>query len=219
MEWRVLDGVPDEEVRALLQIARRRRFSRNEVVFHRGDPGESLHLIQKGRFSVQVRTPLGDAATIAVRGPGESFGEMALVGTTANRSATVTALEEAETFAIFRAEFEQLRERHPTVNEVLFRFLVNEVHVLNARLLEALYIPAEKRVIRRLLELAELYPGNGDGPPVIALTQEALADLAGTSRSTANEVLRAEEKRGTIELQRGRTRLLDLDELRRRAAV
>ena len=67
-------------MRELLQIARRRRFSRNEVVFHRDDPGDSLHLISKGRFAIRVMTPLGDTATIAVRGPGESFGEMALVG-------------------------------------------------------------------------------------------------------------------------------------------
>ena len=44
MEWRLLADVPPEEVRLLLQIARRRRFSRNEVVFHRDDPGDSLHL-------------------------------------------------------------------------------------------------------------------------------------------------------------------------------
>ena len=80
MEWRLLEGVPADQVRELLQVARRRRFSRNEVVFHRDDPGDSLHLISKGRFAIQVMTPLGETATIAIRGPGESFGEMALVG-------------------------------------------------------------------------------------------------------------------------------------------
>jgi CRP-like cAMP-binding protein len=131
----------------------------------------------------------------------------------------VTALEDAETFAVHRDDFDRLRRRHPSVNDVLFRYLVAEVHALNERLLEALYVPVEKRIVRRLLELGELYAGAGGGPPEIALTQEALADLAGTSRSTANEVLRAEERLGTIELQRGRIRLLDVDALQRRAAV
>jgi CRP-like cAMP-binding protein len=54
VEWRLLAGVPPEQVRELLQAARRRRFSRNEVVFHRDDPGDSLQLIEKGRFSVPV---------------------------------------------------------------------------------------------------------------------------------------------------------------------
>src|SRR3954466_12470960 len=100
MQWRLLEGVPHEHMRELLQIARRRTFARNEVVFHRDDPGDSLHLVSKGRFAIRVMTPLGDVATIAVRGPGESFGEMALVAAAARRSASVAALEDAETFSV-----------------------------------------------------------------------------------------------------------------------
>jgi CRP/FNR family cyclic AMP-dependent transcriptional regulator len=216
MEWRLLESVPAEQVRELVSIARRRAFARNEVVFHRDDPGDSLHLISKGRFSIRVMTPLGDVATIAVRGPGESFGEMALIAEEPRRSATVTSLEEGETFAVDRHEVELLRKQHQQVDAILFRFLANEVRILNERLLEALYVPVDKRVRRRLLELAELYPGE-DGKPLIALTQEMLAELAGASRATVNQILRDEEKRGAVELQRGKTRLLDSGALTRRA--
>ena len=140
-----------------MAIARRRSFARNEVVFHRDDLGDSLHLIGKGRFSIRVMTPLGDVATVAIRGPGESFGEMALVAEEPRRSATVTSLEQGETFAVYRAEFERLRRDQPQVDALLFRFLTNEVRVLNERLLEALYLPVDKRVRRRLVELAGLY--------------------------------------------------------------
>jgi CRP/FNR family transcriptional regulator, cyclic AMP receptor protein len=214
VEWRLLAGVPGEQVRDLLQVARRRRFARNEVVFHRDDPGDSLHLINQGRFAIRVMTPLGDVATIAVRGPGESFGEMALIAEEPRRSATVAALEEAETFAVYRAEFEALRRRHPGVDGVLFRFLASEVRMLNERLLEALYLPVERRVLRRLVELADAYR---DRDGVIPLTQEVLAELAGTSRATINQLLRTERERGTIELARGRTIVVDRDGLARRA--
>ena len=70
---------------------------------------------------------------------------MALLSEDARRSATVTALEEAETFAIYRPQFEQLRRQHPEVNGILFRFLAGEVRLLNERLLEALYVPVERR--------------------------------------------------------------------------
>ena len=216
MEWELLNGVPAEQVRELLSIARRRRFARNEVVFHRDDPGDSLHLIQKGRFAIRVMTPLGDVATIAVRRPGESFGEMALIAKEPRRSATVAALEDAETFAIYRAEFDRLRASHPQTADFLMRFLTTEIRMLNERLLEALYLPVDKRVRRRLLELADLYP-DGDGAAVVALTQETIAELAGASRATVNQVLRDEEKRGTIELLRGRTRVIDRESLRKRA--
>jgi len=77
-------------------------------------------------------------------------------------------------------------------------------------------VSAEKRTLRRLVELAELYR-SADGEIVIALTQESIAELAGVARPTVNHVLRDEEKRGTITLERGRTRVADLDELARRA--
>jgi CRP-like cAMP-binding protein len=217
MEWRLLAGVPPEQVRELLSIARRRTFSRNEVVFHRDDPGDSLHLISKGRFSIRVMTPLGDVATVGIRGPGESFGEMVLIAEEPRRAATVTALEDAETFAVYRAEFERLRRDQPQTDELLFRFLTNEVRMLNERLLEALYLPVDKRVRRRLVELAEVYGDGGDGATTVPLTQEVIAELTGAARPTVNQVLREEEKRGTIELQRGRTIVLDLDGLARRA--
>ncbi len=215
MEWRLLADVPAEQMRELLQIARRRRFSRNEVVFHRDDPGDSLHLISSGRFAVQVMTPLGERATIELRGPGECFGEMALVGGT-RRSATVLSLEESETFSVYQPDFERLRRQHPGIGDVLVRLLVNEVKMLDERLLEALFVPVEKRVLRRLIELAELYPGM-DGTATITLTQEAISELAGAARPTVNAVLREEQERGTIELSRGRTRIIDLDGLRKRA--
>ena len=67
-----------------------------------------------------------------------------------------------------------------------------------------------------LLELAELY-GERAGQVVVPLTQEGLAGLAGASRATVNQVLRAEEKRGTIELRRGKTVVLDREALAKRA--
>ena len=57
---------------------------------------------------------------------------------------------------------------------MLIHFLRNEVRTLNERLLEALYVPVERRVLRRLVELSALYPA-GDGQVLITLTQEALA--------------------------------------------
>src|SRR5690349_12400054 len=69
VDWPRLAGIPAEQVRELRQVARRRRFARNEVVFHRDDPADSLHLINNGRFAIRVMTPLGDVATMAIRGP------------------------------------------------------------------------------------------------------------------------------------------------------
>jgi len=198
-------------VRQLLAVARRRRFGRNEVVFHRGDPADMLHLIAKGRFASRMTTQLGESVTVAVQGPGEAFGELALVEPDADRSTTVVALEAGETFAVGRDEFNGLRDRYPGVNDVLVRLLAQKLRRQSELLAEALFVSAEERVLRRVCELAALYGGE------IPLTQEDVAGLAGTSRATVNRVLRAEAKRGTVELRRGRTFLLDLEALSKRS--
>jgi CRP/FNR family cyclic AMP-dependent transcriptional regulator len=217
VEWPLLADVPPEDVRQLLAIAHRRTFSRNEVVVHRGDPADSLHLIASGRFGVRITTPLGDTALIAVRGRGDAFGELALVSPEAKRVATVFALEAGETRSVYRDDFVRLRREHPGVNAVLVHLLAQEVRRLSERLTEAYYVDADTRVRRRLVELAQAY--EGAEPATVPLTQEALAEMAGTSRATVNRVLREEQKRGSLELARGRTEVHDLNELTRRARL
>ncbi len=216
MDWELFADVPRDALRALLSVARRRTFAKNEVVFHRGDPADSLQLISKGHFSVQIATPLGDIATLSVRGPGDAFGELALLSRESARSATVSAIEPGETYSVYRGDFERLRREYPSVNDVLIGILAEHLRRLSEQLIEAHYIPATRRVLRRLREMAELY-GSGSGPVLVPLTQEDIAGLAGTSRATVNSVLRAEEQRGTIQLGRAKTVVLELDELSRRA--
>ena len=123
MEWPLLADLPSEDVRQLLSIARRRTFERGEVVFHRDDPADSLHLVVRGRFGVRVTTPVGDSVLLDVLGPGGSFGEIALLLPDSRRSATVSALEDGETRSIFRDDFARLQREHPGVKDVLLRLL------------------------------------------------------------------------------------------------
>jgi CRP/FNR family transcriptional regulator, cyclic AMP receptor protein len=208
MEWTLFSEVPEEAVQALLTIARRRTFSRSEVVFHRGDPANALHLISSGRFAVRITTPLGDTATLAVRGRGDTFGELALVSEAPERSATVQALEAAETRSVLRDDFEQLRRDHPSVDAILVAILAERVRRLSEQLTEAYYLSADERVVRRLADLADLYEGS------VPLPQEALAELAGTSRATVNRVLRDLERRGVVRLGRARIEVEAADRLR-----
>lgn len=211
MEWPLLADLPSEDVRELLSIARRRTFAKGEVVFHRNDPADSLHLIARGRFGARVTTPTGDTVLLDVLGPGQAFGELALLLPDAQRTATISALEDGETRSIFRDDFALLQRSHPGVKDVLLRLLAEQLRRASDRLVEAHFVDADTRVRRRLVELAGTYEGR-----VVPLTQEELAAMAGTSRATVNRVLRDEEKRGSVALQRGRVTVSEPDELERR---
>jgi CRP/FNR family transcriptional regulator, cyclic AMP receptor protein len=210
--------LPEPELRRLVAIAKRCRFGRAEVVFHRGDPADTLHLIVQGRFAARVESSLGDSVTVSVHGAGDAFGELALLDLEQHRSTTVAALEPGETYAVQREDFSRLRREYPAVHEVLARLLAARVRRISELYAEALFLDAETRVIRRLLELGALY-GSGVAGTVVPLSQQEIAGLAATSRATVNRVLRAEAARGIVELRRGQMSIADPVALAKRAGV
>jgi CRP/FNR family transcriptional regulator, cyclic AMP receptor protein len=214
----LLETLPKDELERVLEFSRRRKFERGEVVYHDGDPADTIHLVSKGHFAARVTTPLGDTAIFSVLGPGDTFGEIALLDARP-RSATVAALESAETRSIHKLDFDRMRREHPQAWEALNVVVAAHVRRLSHRLVEALYVPADLRIRRRLCEMAALYgTGQDPGEVTIPLSQDDIAGLAGTSRATVNRVVREEEEKGTLELGRRRIRVLDIESLRARAA-
>jgi CRP-like cAMP-binding protein len=216
MDWPVLASLPLEERRGLVAGLRRRSYHRDEVIFHQGDPADTLHLIAAGHVSVRVTLPGGEFVVVAILGPGDFFGEGALVGAPQARTATIVALERCETLSLGRDEFHRLRTSYPGVDRFLVELLSARVERLNNYLLEALYVPAERRVLRRLLHLCELYTGDDQGI-VIPVTQEMLASLAGTTRPTANQVLRRLVASDIVAISRSQIVVLDRQSLHQRA--
>jgi len=199
----------------LLTELRRRRFKKGEVLFHEGDPGDTLHLIDRGHIAIRTSTPLGDVLTLSVLGPGDVFGEQALVTADSRRTASAVALEPAETRSLTADRFDRLRNEEPAINRFLVEVLAAQVRRLSDQVREALYVPAEIRTLRRLNGLASSF-SRPDQTCVIPVTQDDLASLAGVSRPTANRVLKRIEADGVIALHRGRLEVLDRDELSRR---
>lgn len=209
MEWELLRPLTEEERREVLRRARRRRFRRGEVLFHEGDPGDTLHLIDSGHVAMRVTTPLGDVATLIVEGPGGYFGELALISENGTRNSTVVALDAVETLGLHRDQFEELRRTYESFDRMLVTAMAEEVRRLSARLAEALYVPVETRVYRRLVDLATVFSTGGE-LSAIPLTQDDVASLAGTTRPSANKVLRAAHEDGVLRLSRGSIEILDL---------
>lgn len=208
VDWPLLRSLTATERTELLALARARAFARDEVLCSAGDRADSLHLVARGRLAVSVSLPSGATAMLSVLGPGDYFGELALLRTSTRRTATVRALEPAVTLAIGGAAFRRLCEHRPRVERALTTLLADQVESLSRHLLEALHEGLDERLHRRLAELVDIY-GNGEGAVVLPLTQAQLAELAGGTRPTVNQILRRLEARGTIALGRGRVTVLD----------
>jgi CRP-like cAMP-binding protein len=210
--WALLDTLNEADRREILAVCRRRKFARGEVVFHEGDPGDTLHLIAKGHVAVRTTTPAGDQALLRVLGAPDFFGELAVIAP-GPRSATIDCLDSTETLELRSDAFHELRAKHPGVDAVLMRALVIEVRRVSTELSQALYLPAEARVWKRVADLTRLYETAANDVVTIPLTQDDVAHMAGTTRPTANKVLRSGEEKGVLRISRGRIEVLDVTAL------
>jgi len=143
---------------------------------------------------------------LRVLGPGDFFGELSVISP-APRNATLTAIGAVETLSLHRNQIDQLRSEHTQVDRLLLEAAVVQIRRLSTQLLDALYVPVPKRVLRRVAEVAALFADGGVND--IPLTQDDIADLAGTSRPTANRVLRDAQAAGLLEIRRGHISVID----------
>jgi len=219
MDWGILASLGQDERRRILSSTLRRQFAPGDIIFHEGDPADSLHLLEGGHVTVWITTSLGESVILEILGPGAVFGELALLGHNQRRAATVRALDRSETLSMSRQQFNKLRVYLPVVEDFLFQSMAESVRRMDERLIEALFVPAEKRVLRRLISVALLYGPTGSSGTKVPVTQAVLASMAGTTRPTANQVLRATEETGVIALGRKTITILRPIELRKRAGL
>lgn len=218
MEFSLLAGLPEEARAALLSSARPRSFRRGEVVVHEGDPTDSLHLVRSGRLGVRVTTPGGESAMVNLVVPGGHFGELSLFeGRQGARTATVLALEPAQTWCVPAAAFHEVRRTHPELESIVVAALARRVEELSGRLLELLFDSLDRRVYRQLARLVDVYAADPGptGEVTIPLTQETLAEFVGGTRPSVNKILQRLAEQGTVGLARGRVVVLDPAALRR----
>ena len=200
---------------ALLRAGRPREFRPGEVVFHQGDPCDSLFLLRRGRVSVHVPTPEGDDVTVGLIAAPDAFGEVGLIRPDHHHTATVVALDDVLVLSVLATRFHDLRVDHPDLTDWLLLTLTQRLERMSSLLADALFLDAEHRVARRLLDCRCSF-GIEDTEP-LPLTQDDLAAMAGVSRPTANRVLRHLEDEGCVRLGRRHITIADLDYLARAA--
>jgi len=208
----LLSGLGEGDRRRVVDACIRHRYRRGEALFSEGDPAASLHFLTNGFLAIQVTSPLGDVATMNVIGAPDTVGELALLDGHGRRSASALAITPAETLALNREAFERLRVDHPVVEHMLVTILSAHVRRLSDRLTEALYVPAEIRVLLRLADLFLVF-GGATVRTSIPVTQSDLAAMAGTTRPTVNRALQVAQSAGAISLCRGRIDVLRADVL------
>ena len=95
----LLARLPDDDLKALASRGRVRRFTSGATIFHEGDPGDAIYVVVEGRIRMSRLSGSGSEATLALIGPGDCTGELALFDGRP-RSATATAMQATRTFVV-----------------------------------------------------------------------------------------------------------------------
>ena len=211
-------GLPEEERERLGRLLRSRRYARGEVIFLEGDAGTALCLIAEGAVRIQLTDAHGHAAVIAVYGPGEIVGELALLDG-APRSADAIAQGAARLFWLERADFAAFLDAHPRAAMTMLGSLSRRLRHTTRVVRNATFRDVPARLARVLLDLAVR---NGQVVPQgirveSRMTQAELAALVGASRESVNRALRGFERRGLIGRDSHRITITRPEELRARA--
>ena len=157
----LLSELPPAEQRAVISRMHRHTYGAGEIICHEGDPADTMHFVVEGRVVARRASEAGDVHAYSLMGPGQAFGELAMIRRGGRRTVTIEAIERTVTMTLAYADFERLCAGHPEVNRLLLRLLVARVDRLTDALMEALHAPAEQRVLRRLVNLCGMYSTAG----------------------------------------------------------
>ena len=198
------------ELERISQVAVPRSYPPDTRVFHEGDPGDACYIVRRGACRVTREHSDGRAITLANLGPGDIFGELAMLdGET--RSASVEALEDTELLALPASDVRALLRDHSDMAVKLVVALTRRLRDANERISRQSFQTVPSRVAGVLARLlAEDMPAERGGENVtVRMTQSDLAQLAGTSRESVSRFLATLERAGVVRCGRGRVTILE----------
>ena len=208
-------GLPAGELGELTSRLRPRRYGRGETLCLEGDPGTSLYIIDKGRVKLGLTSAEGREIILDLLGPGEVFGELALLDGEP-RSANAVAVEPSEVLLLARDDFLRFVEQHPQAALVLLSTVSHWLRRLTTQMQDTAFLDVPARLARTILRLAEAEEAVHGKAVTPRLTQTDLAGMVGTTRETLNKWLGFYEDQGLIRRDKHQIVVLRPDKLRSR---
>lgn len=213
-EVELLRGLSPDMLQRLAGRVTERRWEPGQVLVEEGATGDSLIVLVTGAVTVYRTSPGGARAALAHLVAPACLGEVTLLDG-GPRSASVEAVEPTDAVELRRADLLDVLKAEPVILDALLVSLAGLVRRLSDQAADHVLLDLGARVAKTLLTLAD----GETSPPTIRLSQSQLAELAGGSRQSLNQVVRGFAARGFLRSEGRTIVLLDLPGLRRRAGL
>jgi CRP-like cAMP-binding protein len=195
----------DRELLQIANVAKSRRYAKDDVVFHADESGDVFCLIREGEVKVTMISPEGKEIILSMLGPGDFFGEMALLDDEP-RSATVIATEPLEVVTIWRSDFLSLLSENFGLTKKVLAELSRRLRTASNRIESLATMDVYGRLARFFLDLAR-EDGKVLDNGYVAVTRpthQSIANMIGTSRETVSRLIHDLMKQGLL-LSEGKT--------------
>ena len=216
----LFSGFSAKQLEAASCVARSKTLERRQELFHKGDEGGEVFVVASGKLKALTTSTDGDDVVFSILGPGEVFGEVALLGATP-RTATVTAIEDCRLLVIDRRDFMSFLRTHPDIAVKLLSVLAIRLKRVSELVEDTLFLNLPLRLAKKLLALSRIYGQKvSDGMRIdLKLSQEEWGDLVGTTRESVNKQVRKWTDAGIVRVDDGYLVILKPVELEKLAGA
>jgi CRP-like cAMP-binding protein len=201
-----------EALDQLCRYAKHVTLKRGALIASKGDRGNSLYAVVSGTVKISTSSPDGRNAILNMIGPGEIFGEIAVLDD-APRSADATANTNCELFVIDRRDFLPFVRSQPELAMKFIELLCARLRRTSEQVEQIILQNLPGRLASALLGLTEKEKLGTEGR-TIAITQQEISEMVGMTRESINKQLRAWAARDWVRLEHGAIVVLDAPALR-----
>ncbi|MBL1260704.1 MAG: Crp/Fnr family transcriptional regulator [Thiotrichaceae bacterium] len=188
-----------DDISLIASYGKTLNYRKHSIIINKGDESNCLYIVQQGRVKVYVSDEYGAEIILRYEGPGEYFGELALVDE-APRSASVETLEDTRLTYISRASFEACLHDKPEISVKLIRAMITRIRSLTEELSDCALKTVYQRVRERLTKMSI----EQDGKRVIpqSMTHQEIAGLVGSSREMVSRLMKKLQNGGYISVEK-----------------
>ena len=211
----IFTDLDESTIEKISNLGARKSFTKESVVLFEHETGSALFVIIKGKVKVSRVSDEGKEVILTILNESDFFGEMAILDGL-SRSANVTAMEDSELFIIQRNEFLNLLQNHPEISIALLQEFTQRLRAADMKIKSLSLKDAEGKVATVILQLADDMGKIRQGTVEIEKLpyQHDLANMAGTSRETISRTLHTFVKKGLVELEGSRLRIIDYEKFK-----
>jgi len=198
----IFSELSDQDIASLAHLALRKRYPKDTVVFFENEEGDFFFTITEGRIKVTILGDDGREVILSVLGPGDFFGEMALLDNEP-RSATAIAVEESELLSLHRGDFQSVLNDNRSITNALIKVLSARLRRANHQISTLALLDVYGRVARVIVDMArEEGKRLRDGRIAFRrATHQEIANRIGTTRETVTRMLKDLERQGLIHVE------------------